>query len=309
MEGNPMKQIVVFSGKGGTGKTSITASFAALAENALYADCDVDASNLHIILQPDIRESYTFMGPKGAEIMQDRCTGCLECIGACRYDAISEEKGEVQVNPFLCEGCGVCYHLCPVDAVSFEKREAGEWYLGETKYGTLVYAELFPGEENSGKLVTEVRRKAKQLGEKTNKDWCIIDGPPGTGCAVMASITGADAAVLVTEPTVSGIHDMRRALELAAFFSIPVGVVINKCSINPEQTESIRKECEDSNIPFLGEIPYSRSVIDSVSECVPYVEFRDDEISRALRNIWVNCILMTKPDGENSDERTNEGTS
>jgi len=293
-----MKQIVVFSGKGGTGKTSITASLAALAQNALYADCDVDASNLHIILHPDIEETHSFMGPKCAEIIQERCTRCLECIEACRYDAISEENGVVMVNPFLCEGCGVCYHLCPVDAVSFEQREAGEWYAGETKYGPMVYAELFPGEENSGKLVTEVRKKVKQLGEDMKKDWCIIDGPPGTGCAVMASITGADAAVLVTEPTVSGIHDMRRALELAAFFSIPTGVVINKSSINPEQTDSIRKECENKDIPILGEIPYSRLVIDSVSECIPYVEFRDDDISRSLRNIWENCRLMTKTDGE-----------
>ena len=286
-----MKQIVVFSGKGGTGKTSFTAAIAALAENAVFADCDVDAANLHLIMRPEPKEETLFLGAKVAILDSTLCTGCYACVGPCRFDAIEVKenggkKSIPEINPFVCEGCGVCARLCPENAITMKQSEAGYWYVADTPYGPLVFAELKAGEENSGKLVSEVRKKSKEIGETEQKQYCIIDGPPGTGCAVMASLTGTDMAVLVTEPTFSGIHDMERALQVAKFFSIPSGVVVNKASINEENTQRIIEHCRENSIPFLGTIDYSRKMVDAVSELIPYVEYADDEISSSIKKIW-----------------------
>lgn len=297
-----MKQIVVFSGKGGTGKTSFTAAIAALTQNSIFADCDVDAANLHLILRPKPKEEHLFLGGKVAVLDDAKCSGCLACIGPCRFEAI--EKSELQpgkplprIDPFICEGCGVCARVCPEAAITMKQSEAGFWYVAETPYGPLVYAELKAGEENSGKLVSEVRKKAKEIGERDKKDYCIIDGPPGTGCAVMASITGTDMAVLVTEPTLSGIHDMERAIQVARHFSVPTGVVINKASLNGENTRQIIEHCTENSIPFLGTIDYSRNMVDAVSALVPYVEYAEDEISVSIRNIWIEIKKVMQTGG------------
>ncbi len=290
-----MKQIVIFSGKGGTGKTSFTASLAPLAENSIFADCDVDAANLHIILHPEPKEEILFMGGKKAFLDSSKCTACLACIDPCRYDAIAGPSPEI--NPFVCEGCGVCARICPEGAIEMRQSKAGYWYTADTAYGPLVYAELKAGEENSGKLVSEVRKKSKELGESQNKDYCIIDGPPGTGCAVLASITGTDIAVLVTEPTLSGIHDMERAIQVAEHFSIPTGVVINKATLNRKNTGKIIDYCTHNEIPFFGTIDYSRNMVDAVSALVPYVEYADDEIADSIKDIWKKIQKVVSSNG------------
>lgn len=277
-----MKQITVYSGKGGTGKTTVTASLAALAENGLFADCDVDAANLHLILQPVPKEEHRFIGGKKGVIDPQKCTGCGDCERVCRFDAVSVPE----INVFACEGCGVCAKICPAEAITMEQGDAGAWYKGETKYGPMVYAELKAGEDNSGKLVAEVRKNSTSTAESLGKEYIIIDGPPGTGCAVMASLTGTDLAVLVTEPTVSGIHDMERAVDVARHFSLPVGVVVNKYDLNEEKTADIVRYCESAGIPFFGKIRYSKSVVESVSALVPYVDYKQDDITESLKKIW-----------------------
>ena len=273
-----------------------------MAENSIFADCDVDAANLHLILQPEPKEEHLFLGGKIAILNESACSGCHACVGPCRFDAIevpeNGKKREIpEINPFVCEGCGVCARICPEDAVTMKQSEAGYWYVAETPYGPLVFAELKAGEENSGKLVSEVRKKSKELGESENRDFCIIDGPPGTGCAVMASLTGTDMAVLVTEPTFSGIHDMDRALQVAEFFSIPSAVVVNKASINKENTETIIEHCRKNSIPFLGTIDYSRKMVDAVSALTPYVKYADDEISASIKHIWNEIQKVVSTNG------------
>lgn len=295
-----MKQIVIISGKGGTGKTVFAGSIAALAESAVIADCDVDASNLHFLLHPEVREEHAFSGGEEAVVDPDRCTGCMQCKDVCRFQAVEiqfppppkgreiPEGRKARIDPIMCEGCGVCAEICPEKAIRMEPRDAGSWYVSETKAGTMVHAALKAGEENSGKLVAQVRKKAKAVAEEENKEYVLIDGPPGTGCAVISSLSGVDMAVIVTEPSFSGIHDMKRVLELADHFSIKTGVVINKATVNGENTEEIRTFCRERNIPLFGEIPYSKRVVEAVSECVPYVEYADDEVSNALKDSWRN---------------------
>jgi len=285
---NSFQQITVYSGKGGTGKTSFTAALAALATDCVFADCDVDAANLHLILKPVITGQHLFRGGKNAVVDGSKCTGCGVCVSSCRYGAITLAGAPVKaaIDPYSCEGCKVCVRICPEQAIRLEQQDSGFRYDADTAYGPFVFAELHPGEENSGKLITEVRKAAQDRAESEGKGLCIIDGPPGTGCAVMASLTGADLAIIVTEPTVSGIHDMDRAVQVAEHFTIPVAVVVNKSTINIEKTREIRKTCSGRNIPYLGEIPYSRKVVDAVSSLVPYVEYAEDEISDAIKEIW-----------------------
>ena len=231
-----MKQIVVISGKGGTGKTVLTASFASLAGNKVMVDCDVDAADLHLLLKPEIKERYEFRSGVTARIDKDICQECGECLSVCRFEAISEDY---IVDPVSCEGCSVCSHVCPAGAVIMEENIAGEWYISETKYGPLVHAKLGIAEENSGKLVAKVREVAKEIAERDKRDFVIIDGPPGIGCPVIAALTGVDLAVIVTEPTLSGIHDMERVVQVAKHFGVPTKVCINKYDINEDEASSI----------------------------------------------------------------------
>ena len=278
-----MKQVTILSGKGGTGKTTITGSFAALAEEPVLADCDVDASNLHLILNPVVKETMEFKGLNLAEIDPEKCTRCGLCMKLCRFNAIHEYT----VNPIHCEGCKVCVVNCPVEAIIFNERVCGHAYLSETEYGPMSHARLTPGMENSGKLVTLVRQNAAKLAEETGRELVLVDGPPGIGCPVIASLSNVDAAVAVVEPTLSGIHDLKRALQLLEHFEITPGVIINKYDLNIENTASIKGFCEECEIPVLGMIPFDENVTKAIVQVKPVVVFSPDSpASLAIREAW-----------------------
>jgi MinD superfamily P-loop ATPase len=279
-----MKQLCIVSGKGGTGKTSIAASFASLMDNAVIADCDVDAPDLHLILRPKIKERKEFFGSKSAFVNKDGCIRCGICEERCRFGAIDLE--DLEVNPILCEGCGVCEASCPEDAISLEERLSGYAYLSETRYGPMAHAKLSIAEEASGKLVTLVRENARALAKRYDKELIIIDGPPGIGCAAIASLSGADLALIVTEPTVSGIHDLERVFDLTHHFSIPSLVCVNRYDINAENTEKIEDYCRRNDIPVVAEILFDEDVVGALVEGVPVVEFSDGAAARAIRDLW-----------------------
>lgn len=278
-----MRQIVVISGKGGTGKTMLTGAFAALAENKVLADCDVDAANLYLLLDPSIKERNVFKSGAFAKIDPALCIHCGQCLDACRFQAISSEFA---VNPISCEGCGLCSRICPVHAIRMKERTAGEWFISETRYGPFVHAKLGIAEENSGKLVAKVREKAKEIAEKNGATQVIIDGPPGIGCPVIASLSGVDLALIVTEPSLSGIHDAQRVIELAEHFEVPVKLVINKWDINPEASEKIERYCESRKVPVIGKIPFAKAVIDSVIAGKPITEYTNGTLKTEVVKIW-----------------------
>ncbi len=278
-----MKELVVISGKGGTGKTTFTASFAALAQHAVYADCDVDAADLHLLLQPDIRHREEFRSGVTAWIDQNACIHCGKCQEVCRFDAIDDD---FMVNRFACEGCAVCMHICPEHAIETHENICGEWYLSDTRYGPLVHARLGVAEENSGKLVAIVRQQAKRLAQEQEKTLIVIDGPPGIGCPVISSIAGSTLVLVVTEPTLSGMHDLQRVVKLTAHFNIPTLVCVNKFDINPEMTEEISTYCADHHLGFLGVIPFDITVVESLVRRQPLVEFVQGGISATIRQIW-----------------------
>jgi len=273
----------VVSGKGGTGKTSLVGCFAFLAADKVLADCDVDAADLHILVQPRVVHEEAFTGGIKARIDLSRCSGCGACVEACRYEAISDD---MVVSPISCEGCGVCFHVCPEHAVVLDEGLSGRWFISETRFGPMVHAELFPGEENSGKLVALVRNQAKVLAKKDRKDLILVDGAPGVGCPVISSVTGADHVLIVTEPSLSGLHDMERVLTLVEGFRIPVSVVVNKYDINPRVSERIEKFAEGVGAGFLGRIPYDSSVITSMVQRRCVVENGASPAAEAVREIW-----------------------
>lgn len=278
-----MKQIVVISGKGGTGKTILTASFAALAQNKVMVDCDVDAADLHLLLQPEIKERHEFRSGMTARINAEICEQCGQCISVCRFDAISED---FIVDPVSCEGCTICSYVCPAGAITLEENVSGEWFISDTKYGPLVHARLGIAEENSGKLVTQVRQAAKEIAKKDNLDYVIIDGPPGIGCPVIASLSGVDLAVIVTEPTLSGIHDMERVAQVSRHFGVPTKVVINKYDINPDNSEEIKKICQKGDIEVIAQLPFSQKVSESIVQGVPLVVFCRNGIAQDVSFLW-----------------------
>nr|WP_048135825.1 ATP-binding protein [Methanolobus tindarius] len=278
-----MKQLTVISGKGGTGKTTFTSSFAALAQNAVIADCDVDAADMHLILQPEIFETHDFYGLDVASVNRNLCTDCGICVSSCRFAAICSDK---VIDVYKCEGCGVCEYVCPENAVSMIKKKAGEYYCSNTRFGPLVHAKLGVGEEASGKLVSEVRSRASELAEESGKDLIVVDGPPGTGCAVIAATTGTDLVLVVTEPTKSGVHDLERVVQVARHFRIPVVVCINKCDINDKLSVSIVEYCKNNGIPVMGMLPYDDVVIESMVAGKSVVEYSDGQISESIRLVW-----------------------
>ncbi|MCL6520599.1 MAG: ATP-binding protein [Armatimonadetes bacterium] len=288
-----MKELVVISGKGGTGKTSVVASFAALAENKVLADCDVDAADLHLVLSPKIVRREEFSGSKKASILADKCIGCGKCASVCRFDAISfdgpanDVVGKTyQIDPIACEGCGVCVYVCPVKAVNFFPSINGEWFISETRHGPMVHAKLGLAEENSGKLVTIIRKEAKRIAEENGQELIIIDGPPGIGCPVIASITDSSLVLIVTEPTLSGLHDMDRVADLAAYFKVPTMVCVNKSDLNPEMTAVIRERCTERNTSFLGEIRYDEAVTRAQIVCKSVVEYNNGPASSDIKSLW-----------------------
>ncbi len=261
-----MKELVVISGKGGTGKTSLTASLAVLAGRAVVADCDVDAADLHLVLTPQVVRQETFQAGKKASIRQEDCIGCGACLAYCRFHAVKKGESEpagryfFTMDPISCEGCGVCVTFCPVHAIDFSEQDGGQWFLSQSRCGPMVHARLGIGQGNSGKLVSLVRQQAREWAEKENRDYVIIDGPPGIGCPVIASTTGVDLVLAVTEPTLSALHDLERLVQLVNHFSIPMMVCLNKYDINPVMTEKIEQFCEEKNIGIAGKIPYDPSV-------------------------------------------------
>ena len=293
-----MKQIVVISGKGGTGKTIVTASFASLAVNKVLCDCDVDAADLHILLHPEIKETHQFTGGKNAVVDSELCTGCGECIKVCRFDAIREIKDSnhnnksscFSVDPISCEGCSICSYVCPLEAISMKENICGEWYISETKYGPMVHAKLGIAEENSGKLVSITRKNAKEVAEKKKMDYVIIDGPPGIGCPVIASLSGVDIALVVTEPSLSGIHDLERVSSVTKHFGIKTCCVINKCDINYENTTKIENWCSREGVPVIGKIPFEPEITEAVVEEVPIVEYSKNPATEEIRRIWERIV-------------------
>jgi len=281
-----MKQILIISGKGGTGKTVITASFAALAKNKVMVDADVDAANLYLLLNPKIKSEDAYVGSQSASIDAGKCIGCGKCEQVCRFNAIANKGGIYRVDELSCEGCGSCLIVCPNGAVTLEKEETGKWFISDTKYGAFVHAKLAIAQENSGKLVSIIREKAKDIAIENNAEYIIIDGPPGIGCPVIASLSGVDMAVIVTEPSLSGIHDMERVVGVAKHFGVDTKVIINKYDINIENTESINKFCKEKNIEVLGQLPFSDIVSQSVVKGIPIVEFCDEEITKNIKNLW-----------------------
>jgi MinD superfamily P-loop ATPase len=278
------KELVIISGKGGTGKTSIVSSFATLAENKIMVDCDVDAADLHLILKPEILKTTEFYSGKTAEIIQDKCIKCGRCIEVCRFDAISKD---FVVNEIGCEGCGTCYFQCPADAIKFEQAKSGDWFESNTRFGKLIHAKLGIAEENSGKLVSEIRNYARLLAHREGQDLIIVDGSPGIGCPVIASISGASLVVVVTEPTLSGLHDAERVLKLAKHFNAPACMCINKCDINPDMANKIEEFCKKENIDIVGRIPYSKDFTDAMIKEQSLIEFSSEsEISSEIKSMW-----------------------
>jgi MinD superfamily P-loop ATPase len=299
----PIKELVVISGKGGTGKTSFTASFAVLAKNAVLADCDVDAADLHLILLPEIKRREEFRSGHEAVIRQDECVACGTCVTHCRFDAVRQEENgpqgdRFQIDPFACEGCGVCVRFCPEQVIDFEERVCGEWFVSETRHGPMVHAKLAIGAENSGKLVSTVRQEARKLAAQHAKDLIIVDGPPGIGCPVIASITGASLVLVVTEPTVSGEHDMQRVLALTRHFDIPTAICVNKWDLNPAMTERIESKARHVGAAIAGRVRFDSSVTTAQIHSLAPVE-QDGEAGADLRALWKNLKNIGSKDGIN----------
>lgn len=279
-----MKELVILSGKGGTGKTSLTAAFASLAGDCILCDADVDAADLHLLMQPDILQQTDFMGGGIASIDPQRCTQCGTCIEMCRWSAIGPD---FVVDEIECEGCGVCVDFCPEQAIDFPPQTCGQWFISDTRFGPMVHARLGIAEENSGKLVTLVRQQASQLAQKKGLDLLITDGPPGVGCPVIAAVGGVTSALIVTEPTVSGIHDMQRAIELCQHFKVPVMVCINKFDLNPENCSRIEALAREGDFPVVGRVPYDPVFTRAMVQGKTLFEY-DGEGTAAehLRSVW-----------------------
>ncbi len=287
-----MKQLTILSGKGGTGKTTITASFAVLAKKAVVADCDVDAPDLHMLLHPKIIEKQEFKGSELAVIDKAKCTECGLCQEKCRFEAIKEN---FEVDHISCEGCGVCTIVCPQNAIALTERISGHAYVSKTKFGSMAHAMLNPGEANSGKLVTMVRQKAKILAEKEHSELIIIDGPPGIGCPVIASVSGVDAGLVVTEPTMSGMHDLERALELLRHFDIPPLVCVNMYDINEDNADKIASFCEENDIEIVGRIPFDSIVTEAMVNGKPIVTYASEsDVAEEIAGMWKRIISTLK---------------
>jgi len=284
-----LKEIVVLSGKGGTGKTSLVASLATLAERPVLADCDVDAADLRLVLEPEIIRSGNFTGGKKAQVIPEKCTGCGKCFDLCRFGAVIESGDREPVytiDPISCEGCGVCSYFCPAQAIRFEPAVNGRWFISRTRYGPMVHARLGVAEENSGKLVSLVRKEARAIAGEEKANYLIVDGPPGIGCPVIASITGADAVLIVTEPTVSGAHDLERVAELTGHFKIPAYLCINKFDLNPAMSKRIEKRASARGIKMVGGIHYDRVFTAAQIKRMPVALYTEAAVAGEIRNVW-----------------------
>ncbi len=284
------KTITIISGKGGTGKTSMTAAFASLAAPVVVADCDVDAANLHLLLSPTQEKSVDFFAMPMARINQDLCTGCGTCQDLCRYEAILVEDGKYSVDPLGCEACLVCKEFCPEQAINTVERQAGHWFQSKSRTGPMIHAHLGIAQENSGKLVTEVRKAAADIAEAKGMDLVLVDGPPGIGCAVMASLTGADLVIAVTEATLSGLKDLMRVNDLCSHFKIPINIIINKSDLNPDVTDTIKRWAGEQNSKIIGEIPYDTTFTKAMLEAKTIVEYETNGIGDQVRTVWEEVV-------------------
>ncbi len=283
-----MKEIVVISGKGGTGKTSVTASLAVLAgHDAVIADCDVDAADMHLLMKPVIEKSENFFSGVIAQIDEDKCTNCGMCADVCRFNAIPVINDQHTINSLNCEGCGYCEKVCPVDAITMPEQNVGDWYVSKTKIeNTLVHAKLGIGAENSGKLVAKVKNEAKGLAEENNKDYIIVDGSPGIGCPVVSSLSGANFVVLVTEPSLSGLHDLKRVYELVKKFNLKAGCIINKYDINKDVTKDIIQFLNDEAIEYIASLPYDENFTKAMTFGKTIVEYDKGELKDLIISSW-----------------------
>ncbi len=297
-----MKTLVVISGKGGTGKTSIVAGFAALAQNVILADCDVDAANLHLLLNPRIVEQGPFYGGKEAIIHSENCDGCGICENACRFGAIKPDitpnQGYFKIDPYLCEGCGVCSYLCPNQTIELRDSLNGTWFESETRFGWMVHAKLGIASENSGKLVNLIRNKAQELAQIYHADYLLIDGSPGIGCPVIASITNADWVLVVTEPSLSAIHDLERVRKLTRHFEIPTSVCINKWDINERLSNQIEKQAQAWDLSFAGKIRYDSDFNHAQINQKPITEYKQTGVAKDIRQLWNNMENIIKNNSE-----------
>jgi MinD superfamily P-loop ATPase len=288
-----MKELTIISGKGGTGKTTLCAAFASLARGKVLTDCDVDAADIHLLLEPTVRHRENFIGGRSYRIDGDLCSECGDCQAACRFDAIYFENGYV-IDSLACEQCGLCAIVCPDEAIVIKDAVNGEWFISDTPFGKLVHARLGIGEDNSGKLVTLVRRQARRIAEEQNLSLIINDGPPGIGCPVTAAITGVDRVLIVTEPTLSGIHDLERVSQLCKHFDIPVLLCINKHDINPINSERIRAYCVDNGITLVGEIPFEAAINQAQVARKSVVDFNCGEVSGIVARLWADIETILK---------------
>lgn len=291
-----MKELVIISGKGGTGKTSVAASLAMLADDPVVADCDVDAADLHLVLGPTVKERHSFYSGNEAVIRQEDCNGCGVCQDYCRFEAVKKSedadgKTRFSVDPIACEGCGVCVRFCPENAIDFPERLCGEWMISDARSGPMVHARLGVAAENSGKLVSLVRREARRIAEEQHRSLILVDGPPGIGCPVIASVTGASFVLVVTEPTVSGEHDLERVIALTRHFHIPTGVCVNKWDLNDEMAERIESRARGLGAQILGRIRYDRSVTAAQVQERAVVEL-DSPAATDIRELWKGIIRL-----------------
>ncbi len=294
-----MKQIVILSGKGGTGKTSVAAAFAHLAAQsqvrAVLADADVDASNLELVLAPQILEEHEFRSGQIAVIDRETCTDCGLCAELCRFDAIHETDKGYQVDPIDCEGCALCMYQCPVEAVRMEEQVAGQWFRSKSRYGPLFHAALWPAQENSGKLVTLVKQQGRLLALDQDYDLVLVDGPPGIGCPVISASAGADLAIIVAEPTAAGIHDMERVLATTDHFGLPALVCINKIDLYPEGAARIEAYCQRQGLPLIGKLPFDTTITRAMVQGQPVTAYQPDSaISQALKAAWERVLSAIK---------------
>ena len=289
-----MKEIVVISGKGGTGKTSLTASFAVLGgEDVIVADCDVDAADMHLLLEPDFKDSEDFYSGELAYISQNECIQCGKCFDVCRFDGIDVNNGRYIVNDLNCEGCGYCARVCPTEAITNKPLNVGKWYMSNIKTGSImVHAKLGIGADNSGKLVAKVKNEAKEIAEDEFKDYVIVDGSPGVGCPVVSSLSGAKFVVLVTEPSVSGIHDLKRVYELVKKFNIKTGCIINKSDINKEITSEIEKYLQSEDIIHISNLPYDEDFTKAMTNGQTIVEYSNGLLKELVIDSWKTILKI-----------------
>ena len=280
-------EIAVISGKGGTGKSSISSAFVSIAKSAVVVDCDVDASNLYLLFSPLCKEEQVFVSGSHAVVNNDKCTNCNTCIDLCRFDAISKVDGKIRISESACDGCYLCSRVCPVQAIKMIPADKSRMYAGTFRYGDMVYGRLAPGEENSGKMVNLLREKAKRYVEDYGYDTIILDGPPGIGCPVISTITGVDKVVVVTEPTLSGFLDMKRVIEVVCRFSVRISVIVNKYDLNPDICEQIDKWCEEMEIPVVAHLPFDAQIVEAMIAGKTIIEYNKDcEVSRLIENAY-----------------------